>query len=149
MDTFYIESLLTIPNYYFSCLISVPYGMLLALLMVAPLKKGNIYKLLIGLSILILCPISAFITFPFISIQSIPAHLASVLVAGDIHPIQISANTLIMSISAGLTLLLFVVYELTVTSVKFIQQENAGETTTVVYINDFSNSFDKTTKDAA
>lgn len=45
MDTLYIESLITIPNYYFSCVLSIPYGMLLAVTIVAlmiPLKKGSI-----------------------------------------------------------------------------------------------------------
>lgn len=115
MDTLYIESLITIPNYYFSCLLSIPYGMIMAVAIVAmmiPLKKGNLGHFGVNILAFSTLVIAASFLFPSLSVNSVPSYLASMLVAGTTHEVQIKANIIIFSVSACCTLLLFLLHTL-------------------------------------
>jgi hypothetical protein len=141
MDTLYIESFITIPNYYFSCLLSVPYGMVLAVTIVAlmiPLKKGNVGYFGRNLFAFGAVILAAIFLFPSVSFQSIPSDLASMLVSGTPHEIEIRANIFIFSVSAGITLLLFLLHTLTVNTVITLNEqkiEAEGIVGTIVYLN--------------
>ena len=141
MDTLYIESFITTPNYYFSCLLSIPYGMLLAVLIVSimtPLKKGNISTFgrnIMALSIII---ITSTLALPSVSFQSLPSSIAKILVSGSSHEIEIKVNIIIFSLTACATLLLFILHELTVSTVIALQEketDNESNTGTIVTLN--------------
>jgi hypothetical protein len=141
MDTLYIESFITIPNYYFSCLLSVPYGMVLAVTIVAliiPLKKGNVAHFVRNLIAFAALILTSTFMFPSLSFESIPSNLASMLVSGNSHEIEIKANLFILSVSASATILIFLLHTLTVnTLITLKKQEMDAEegVGSVVYFN--------------
>lgn len=141
MDTLYIESFITIPNYYFSCILSIPYGMVLAVTIVylmSPLKKGNVGHFGVNLLAFGALLITTSFLLPSLSFQSIPSTLASMLVSGTPQEIEIKANMFIFSLSAGSTLLLFLLHTLTVSTViklKEQKMEAEGSIGNIAYIN--------------